>query len=106
MSRTFQLLHHRSLTVSIVALFMGFYALAFLPEHGYWLQQNRATFLLQSALAAGLGMLYCAFNLVILLRDNRSGYPSFRCSLATLLWTLACFPVLFLAIVVIGDLCK
>jgi hypothetical protein len=36
------------------------------------------------------------------LRDNRSGYPSFRCSLATLLWALACVPVALLALNVIG----
>ena len=33
MKRLLQFLHHRSLTVSVVALFVGFYAFAFLPEH-------------------------------------------------------------------------
>jgi len=102
MRRIAQFLHHRSLTVSIIALFFALYAFAFLPEHSYRLHQQGAAFLTQAGMAAALGLLYCAFTLVILLRDNRSGYPSFRCSLATLLWALACFPVLFLTVVVVG----
>ena len=106
MRRLFQVLHHRSLTVSIVALFLAFYAFAFLPEHSYWLRQQGEPFLIQAGIAAMVGLLYCAFTLVILLRDNRSGYSSFRCSLATLLWALACVPILFLALVVIGGVWK
>src|SRR5258708_6599629 len=102
MRRIFQFLHHRSLTVSVIALFFALLAFAFLPEHSYRLHQQGAAFLTQAGIAAVLGLLYCAFNLVILLRDNRSGYPSFRCSLATLLWALACLPVLFLTMVVLG----
>jgi hypothetical protein len=104
MRRLFQFLHHRSLTVSVIALCFACYAFAFLPEHGYRLHQQGAAFLTQAGIAAALGILYCAFNLVTLLRDDRSGYPSFRCSLATLLWALACLPILFLAAVVIGGL--
>jgi hypothetical protein len=102
MRRLLQLLHHRSLTVSIIGLFLGFYAFAFLPEHSYRLHQQGVAFLTQAGIAAALGLLWCLFTLFILLRDNRSGYPSFRCSLATLFWALACFPVLFLTVVVIG----
>ena len=102
MRRLLQFLHHRSLTVSVIALVVGFYAFAFLPEHSYHLHQHRATFLTQAGIAAGLGLFWCFFTLLILLRDNRSGYPSFRCSLATLLWALACFPVVFLTVVVVG----
>ena len=102
MRRFLQFLHHRSLTVSIVALVFGFYAFAFLPEHSYRLHQQREAFLTQAGTAAGLGLLWCVFTLFMLLGDNRSGYPSFRCSLATLLWALACLPVLFLTVVVIG----
>jgi len=104
MRRLPQFLHHRSLTVSVIALFFAFHAFAFLPEHSYQLHQRRAAFLTQAGIAAALGLFWCAFTLFILLRDNRSGYPSFRCSLATLLWGLACFPVLFLTAVVIGGL--
>src|ERR1035441_573988 len=102
MSRVFQLLHHRSLTLSIVAVFFAFLALAFLPEHSYRLQQQRTAYLTQAGITAGLGLVVCAFTLILLLRDNRSGYASFRCSLATLLWALACLPVLFLTLVVVG----
>jgi len=85
MKRLFRLLHHRSLTVSTVALFFGFMPWRFI-DLGYWLHKDRAAFLTQSLIVAALGVLYCTFTLVFLLRDNRSGYPSFRCSLATLLW--------------------
>jgi len=102
MRRVLQFLHHRSLTISIIALFFALYAFAFLPEHSYRLHQQGTAFLIRAGTAAALGLLYCVFTLVILLRDNRSGYPSLRCSLATLLWALACFPILFLAVVVVG----
>jgi hypothetical protein len=102
MRRLLQFLHHRSLTVSIIALLLGFHAFAFLPEHSYRLHQQGASFLTQAGIAAALGLFWCTFTLFILLRDNRSGYPSMRCSLATFLWALACFPVLFLTVVVIG----
>jgi len=82
MKRIAHLLHHRSLTVSVIALLFGMYAVAFLPEHSYRIHEQGPTFLLQAGIAAAFGLLYCAFTLVILLRDNRSGYPSFRCSLA------------------------
>jgi hypothetical protein len=104
MRRLSQILHHRSLTVSVIALVLAFYALAFLPEHSYRLSQQGTAFLTQAAIAAALGLIWCAFALWILLRDNRSGYPSFRCSLATLLWALACFPVLLLTLTVVGEL--
>jgi membrane protease YdiL (CAAX protease family) len=106
MKRLSQFLHHRSLTVAVVALVLAFYALAFLPEHSYRLHQQRAAFLTQAAIAAALGVIWCVFTLCILLRDNRSGYPSFRCSVATLLWALACFPVLLLTLIVVGELWK
>ncbi len=88
----------------MVALILAFYALAFLPEHSYRLRQQGGAFLTQAAIAAALGLTWCVFTLWILLRDNRSGYPSFRCSLATLLWALACLPVLFLTVIVLGEL--
>ena len=88
--------------MSVIAVVLGFYAFAFLPEHSYRLHQQGAAFLTQAAIAVVLGLCWCAFTLLILLRDNRSGYPSMRCSLATFLWSLACLPVLFLTVVVIG----
>ena len=104
MKRIGQLMHHRSLTLSVIALFFALYAFAFVPEHSYRLHQQGAVFLWQAGIAAALGLLVCAFTLVILLRDNRTGYPSFRCSVATLLWALACFPDLFLTVLVVGGL--
>jgi hypothetical protein len=106
MRRVSQLLHHRSLTMSVISLFFALLALGFLMEHGYRLHQHRIAFLRQSGIAAALGMLYCAFTLILLLKDNRSGYPSFRCSLATLLWALACFPILLLTAFVVRELVR
>jgi hypothetical protein len=102
MKRVFQLLHHRSLTASVVALFFALLSFAFLPEHSYRLQQQGAGYLTPASITALVSLVVCAFTLVVLLRDNRSGYPSMRCSLATLLWALACVPILFLTLVVIG----
>jgi hypothetical protein len=104
MRRLFQIVHHRSLTASVTCLFFAFFAFAFLPEHSYRLQQQDASYLTVATLTALLGLVICAFTLFILVRDNRTGYPSFRCSLATLLWALACVPVFFLTLIVIGGL--
>lgn len=106
MRRISQFLHHRSLTVAVISLFFALLALGFLMDHGYRLHQHRSAFLRHSGIAAALGVLYCAFTLVLLLKDNRSGYPSFRCSLATLLWALACFPILLLTAVVVKELVR
>jgi hypothetical protein len=103
MRRISQVFHHRSLTVSVVALLFALLALGFLPEHRYRLEQQGSVFLTRAGIAAALGLLDCTFTLIVLLKDNRSGYPSFRCSLATLLWALACFPILVLTAVVIGE---
>ena len=89
-----------------MALFFGLLALSFLFERGYRLQQQGSTFLVQSGVAAILGLLFCAFTLIVLLRDNRSDYPSFRCSLATMLWGLSCFPIFALVVIVVRDLCR
>jgi amino acid transporter len=106
MRRFLEILHHRSLTVSIVCLLFAAYALAFLPEHASRFQQGGTPLVTLAAVAAGLGLLCCALTLVVLLRDNRSGYPAFRCSLATLLWALAWVPILALTCVVIREIWK
>jgi hypothetical protein len=105
MKRLFQFLHHRSLTVSIVAVILALVPLGFLPEHAFRLQQG-AAYLRSAGITAAIDVLFCTFALVILVKDNRSGYPSYRCSLATLLWALACVPVILLIVVVIGDLSR
>lgn len=97
-----QFFHHRSLTVSIVALFFGLWALACMP---YYATDERR-WLLDAAFVAGLGLTYCTLNLILLLRDNRTGYQSFRLSLATLLWALACFPIVLLVIGVVRGVFK
>src|SRR5262245_56470460 len=79
MGRLLQIVHHRSLTVSIVALSFAFLALGFLPEHSYRIEQQGGSYLLAAAVIALLGLFICTFTLIILLRDNRSGYPAPRC---------------------------
>jgi cell division protein FtsW (lipid II flippase) len=106
MKRVFQILHHRSLSASIVALFFALLAFGLLPEHAYRIRQQGAAFLRHAGTMALIGCLVCVFTLIMLLRDNRSGYPPHRCSIATLLWALACVPIFLLAVVVIGELLK
>jgi hypothetical protein len=78
-------------------------AIGFLPEHAYRMEQQGASYFRPAEIAALLGLCICAFTLVILLRDNRSGYPALRCSLATFLWALACVPVWGLTLVVVSN---
>ena len=106
MRRMFQALHRRNLTSSAVALFFAFVALAFLPEHSYRLQQHGTAYLVQAGTVALAGLIVCTLALVVLLKDKRGGYPTMRCSLAALLWALACFPVVFLTVVVVGGLLR
>jgi hypothetical protein len=94
--------HHRSLTVSIVALFFGLWASACIPHYA----TDATKWLLDAAFVAGLGLTFCTLNLILLLRDNRTGYESFRLSLATLLWAIACFPIVLLAIGVVQGILK
>lgn len=91
--RDIQFLHHRSLTASITSLVFAFLASAELPESDYRLGQQGADYLIQAGVVALLGLFVCALTFIILLQDNRSGYPSLRCSVATFLWALACAPV-------------
>lgn len=102
MTRLLQILHHRSLTASLSSLFFAFLAFVFLPEHSYRLRQQGMSYLTPAAITALVGLAICGLTFFILIRDNRSGYPSFRCSLATLLWALACVPVFWLLLVVAG----
>jgi hypothetical protein len=97
-----QIFHHRSLTISIVALFFGLWALTCFQYDA----TDARRWLLDAAFVAGLGLTFCTLNLILLLRDNRTGYESFRLSLATLLWALACFPIVLLAIGVVGGVLK
>ena len=106
MSRISRILHHRSLTVSVAGLFFALLAFSFFPEHAYRLHRWGRVFLVQCGIAAALGLLYSMFTLIVLLRDDRSGYPSFRCSLAILLWALASIPSLLLAVFVVGEVCR
>jgi len=106
MKRLLQLVHHRSLTASVASLLVAFAASGFIPEHRYRIQQQGMGYLAPAACQALLGWFICALTLFILIRDNRSGYPSFRLSLATLLRALACAPILFLTVVVVSGFLK
>jgi len=70
------------------------------------MQQQGWGYLAPAGILTLLGLVVCGFTLVILFRDNRSGYSPSRCSLATFLWALACVPIFFLALVVIGGIMR
>jgi len=106
MTRLLQILHHRSLTASLASLFLAFVALAFIPGHTHRLQEQDTGYLTPACIAAAVGLAGCGLTLLILLRDSRSGYPAFRCSLATLVWALACVPVFWLILVVARGLLR
>src|SRR5258708_7613891 len=103
MKHIFRILHHRSLTASIVALCFAFLAVAFLPEYNYRLQHQGAPYLWQIGITVLSGVVVCLVTFLGLLKDGANGYPSFRCSLATLLWAPACVPIGFLAAVTMKD---
>jgi hypothetical protein len=100
-TRIMAVFHHRSLTISITSLCFSFLVSGLLPMFAYRRQQQGAEYLATAGLAVISGVAVCSFNLFILLKDNRSGYPSWRCSLATLLWAIACAPIcIFLVLLV------
>jgi hypothetical protein len=102
MKRLFEIFRHRSLSLSLVALLFALLATSLLPEHHYRIEhQGTSYFAFAVAIVVG-GLSTCAFSLANLIRDSRSGYPSFRCSLATLLLALACGPTGFLAFLLVG----
>jgi len=94
---TSQLFHHRSLTASIISLVFAFFAIG-----GFPLEQNSER-LFGAGVVAVLGLLICTLTLLVLLHDGRTGYPSFRCSVSTLLWSLACVPIVWLTVIVVSQ---
>lgn len=96
MTRFFQMMHHRSLTASIVTVFVAFLAFGFVPDFEFRLQQGGAHFHFAASAMAFLSATVCLLTMIILLRDERSGYPSSRLQVAILLWALSCGPVLML----------
>jgi hypothetical protein len=102
MRQVFQILHHRSLTISVLGAFFAVLATVFMPESWYRWQHLGMKYLMPAGIIALLGLTDCAVTFVCLLRDDKSGYPSFRLSVATLLWAVACVPILFLSLVLIG----
>lgn len=105
MKRLFQILHHRSLTLSIIATFLALLALIFalcVPESDYRLTHQGPNYLLPASIIAFLGFVTCCLAFVNLLRDDKCGYEGFRLSVTTLLWALSCVPIAFLSLIVIG----
>jgi hypothetical protein len=94
-------LHHRSLTASLICLFFAFVAFSYLPEHSFRLRQQGMDYLMPATISVAASLVVCALTLLILVRDNQSGYPSFRCSLATLFWAFACVPVFWLFLILV-----
>jgi hypothetical protein len=94
--------YHKSLTLSLVASMFAILATSFLPEHEYRMEHQASSYYFPALATALVGLAICIFTLLNLIRDNRSGYPSFRCSLATMLWALACVPIGFLGFLIIS----
>lgn len=103
-ARLFRILHHRSLTLSVIATFLALIAITFLPESDYRLRHLGADYLLPASVIAISGFAVCCLTFVNLLRDDKSGYEGFRLSVATLLWALACIPISFISLIVIAGL--
>src|SRR5712691_4070390 len=93
---TSQLFHHRSLTASIISLFFALLAIG-----GFPIEQTSEQLFGVGAIAV-LGLLVCTLTLLVLLHDGKTGYPSFRCSVSTLLWSLACVPIIWLTVIVVS----
>lgn len=96
-SRLFQSLHHRSLTVSAVAVFLAFLASGFLVESKW---EQAPEWLLSAYIVAILSFATCCVGFLNLLKDDKSGYGGFHLSVATLLWALACLPISLLFLIV------
>jgi hypothetical protein len=99
-----RILHHRSLTTSIICLFLSLFAVGLFPGLSERLREPEVSFLVMGGVTAGLGILVCILNLWLLIRDNLTGYPAMRCSVATLVWAFACLPFFALAVVVVRNL--
>jgi hypothetical protein len=93
---TSQLFHHRSLTASVIAMFFAFLAMGVFP-----MEQN-SQHLFATGVIAVLGLMVCMLTLLVLLHDGGTGYPSFRCSVATLLWSLSCVPIVWLTVMLVS----
>jgi hypothetical protein len=101
MKPLFCILHHKSLTLSLVALSVALFATSLLPDHNYRMQQGNIYFFLALTVVVA-GLAFCAITLINLGLDRRSGYPSLRCSLATVILALAWGPIAFLGFVLMG----
>lgn len=97
LSRLFRILHHRSLTVSVIAVFFAFLASGLLIGTR---EEPDADWLLAGYIIAIVGFTVCCVALINLLRDERSGYEGFHLSVATLLWAMACVPISLLFLMV------
>jgi drug/metabolite transporter (DMT)-like permease len=85
----------------MISIFFAVLAFAFVPEFSFRVQQGGTHFRSQASVMAALAAMVCLVTLVILLRDERSGYPSSRLSVAILFWALSCVPVVMLVLQVI-----
>lgn len=106
LTRLFRILHHRSLTLSVVTIFFAFLASGFLPESDYRLQQEGPEYLLPAYIVAVLAFAVCCITFVNLLKDDRRGYESFRLSVATLLLSFACVPISLLFVMVMSQVVR
>jgi hypothetical protein len=104
MTSFFRIFHRRSLTVSLIALFVSVFALGYLPEFSQRLRWHGSAFLMQSGIAAACGLLACSAALWNLIRDVERGYSPSRCSLAAVILFFAFASPIALGVIVLGCL--
>jgi hypothetical protein len=106
MRRFFQILHHKSLTLSIATLPFSVLALGGVLSLTVQPRFPVVRFPLEATVVLLVCALVCTVTLMTLLKDEKSGYSSTRLSVAILVWGFACFPVAILSFLVIREIVK
>ncbi len=102
MKRFATFFHHRSITFSLIALLVGFMALARIFNFSGLAHLHGREFVQQSLFLCIFSFLFCVAVLAILVRDVRRGYSSSRCSLASVIMLAAITGPVWLAITLVS----
>ena len=98
MTRFATIFHRRSLTFSLVALLVGFMALARIFNFSGLAHMHGRGFVQQSLVLCILSFVFCVAVLANLVLDVRRGYSPSRCSLASVIMLAAFTGPVWLAI--------
>ena len=102
MTRFFTLLHHRSLTFSLMALLFGLAALAHIFDFSRRAHMHGHEFVQQSVVLCVVALVVCTAVFVNLVLDVKRGYSPSRCSLASVIMLLASAGPVLLAVTLIA----